>query len=89
MTAKYRLAASAEMLFQELDFIERVKHISARGFEVEIWSWTNKNLTELAATGATFSSMTGYIEGDLLDDDGIEKLLSTSVSRGIADNRLP
>ena len=78
MTAKYRLAASAEMLFQELDFIERVKHISARGFEVEIWSWTNKNLTELAATGATFSSMTGYIEGDLLDDDGIEKLLSTA-----------
>ena len=78
MTAKYRLAASAEMLFQELEFNERVKHIAARGFEVEIWNWTTKNLDELAATGATFSSMTGYIEGDLLDDDGIENLLNTA-----------
>ncbi len=78
MTAKYRLAASAEMLFQELEFNERVKHIAARGFEVEIWNWTTKNLSELAATGATFSSMTGYIEGDLLEPDGIENLLSTA-----------
>ena len=78
MTAKYRLAASAEMLFQELEFNERVKHIASRGFEVEIWNWTTKNLDELAATGATFSSMTGYIEGDLLDDDGIENLLNTA-----------
>lgn len=78
MTANYRLAASAEMLFQELDFNERVKHIASRGFEVEIWNWTTKNLEELATTGATFSSMTGYIEGDLLEEDGIEKLLSTA-----------
>lgn len=78
MTANYRLAASAEMLFQELDLNERVKHIASRGFEVEIWNWTTKNLEELAATGATFSSMTGYIEGDLLDDDGIENLLNTA-----------
>ena len=78
MTANYRLAASAEMLFQELEFNERVKHIASRGFEVEIWNWTTKNLEELATTGATFSSMTGYIEGDLLEDDGIEKLLSTA-----------
>ncbi len=78
MTARYRLAASAEMLFQELEFNERVKHIAARGFEVEIWNWTTKNLSELAATGATFSSMTGYIEGDLLESGGIENLLSTA-----------
>jgi hydroxypyruvate isomerase len=78
MTAKYRLAASAEMLFQELEFYERVKHIASRGFEVEIWNWTTKNLSHLAATGATFSSMTGYIEGDLLEADGIENLLTTA-----------
>ncbi|MEN9714058.1 MAG: hypothetical protein RLZZ164_722 [Actinomycetota bacterium] len=74
----YRLAASAEMLFRELDFVDRVKHIHSRGFEVEIWNWTTKNLDDLASTGAKFSSMTGYIEGDLLDDDGIAKLLETA-----------
>jgi hydroxypyruvate isomerase len=73
----YRLAASAEMLFTELDFEARVQAISTRGFEVEIWNWTTKNLPSLAATGATFSSMTGYIEGDLLEDDGIARLLET------------
>ena len=73
----YRLAASAEMLFTELDFEERVKAISARGFEVEIWNWTTKNLPALAKTNAVFSSMTGYIEGDLLESDGISRLLET------------
>ena len=74
----YRLAASAEMLFLELPFVERVKHIHERGFEVEIWNWTKQDLNVLAATGATFSNMTGYIEGDLLEEDGIERLLSTA-----------
>lgn len=75
----YRLAASAEMLFTELPFVERVQHIHNRGFEVEIWDWTTKDLPALAATGATFSSMTGYIEGDLLEEDGIARLLETAL----------
>lgn len=74
----YRLAASAEMLFLDLPFVERVKHIHERGFEVEIWNWTKQDLNVLASTGATFSNMTGYIEGDLLEEDGIERLLSTA-----------
>ena len=74
----YRLAASAEMLFTDLPFAERVREISSRGFEVEIWDWTKKDLNELAATGATFGSMTGYITGDLLEDDGIEAFLRTA-----------
>jgi hydroxypyruvate isomerase len=74
----YRLAASAEMLFTELTFNERVERIHQRGFEVEIWDWTTKDLHTLAKTGATFSSMTGYIEGDLLEEDGIARLLTTA-----------
>ncbi len=74
----YRLAASAEMLFRDLDFVDRVRQIHSRGFEVEIWNWTTKDLAALASTGATFSSMTGYISGDLLDDDGIAELLRTA-----------
>lgn len=74
----YRLAASAEMLFLDLPFNERVRTINERGFEVEIWSWGTKDLPSLAQVGATIGSMTGYIEGDLLDDDGIERLLETA-----------
>ncbi len=74
----YRLAASAEMLFTNLPFEQRVREIASRGFEVEIWDWTQKDLPELAATGATFGSMTGYITGDLLEEDGIEAFLRTA-----------
>lgn len=74
----YRLAASAEMLFVELPFVERVTRIAEAGFEVEIWDWSSKDLPALAATGATFSSMTGYLRGDLTSDDGIASLLRTA-----------
>lgn len=72
------LAASAEMLFTDLPFVDRVRAIHDRGLGVEIWNWTTKNLDELAATGANFTSMTGYIEGDLLEADGIARLLETA-----------
>lgn len=74
----YQLAASAEMLFTDLPFVERVRRIHGRGLGVEIWNWTTKNLDELASTGATFQSMTGYIEGDLLEADGIARFLETA-----------
>ena len=77
--SNYRLAASAEMIYLDAPFVERVKKIHARGFEVEIWNWANKDLSALAATGATFNSMTGYLEGDLLEEDGIPKLLDTAM----------
>lgn len=78
MTQPFKLAASAEMLFVDLPFVERVKRIHDLGFYVEIWNWKNKNLEELAQTGAYFQSMTGYLEGDLLEDSGIERLLTTA-----------
>ena len=74
----YVLAASAEMLFTELPFVERVRAIHDRGLGVEIWNWTTKDLDELAATSANFTSMTGYIEGDLLETDGIARFLETA-----------
>jgi hydroxypyruvate isomerase len=74
----YRLAVSAEMVFVDLPFEERVRRIADRGFEVEIWDWTKKDIDSLAKTGATFSSMTGYITGTLADPDGAEELLRTA-----------
>jgi hydroxypyruvate isomerase len=74
----FRLAVSAEMVFTDLAFEERVRRIDDLGFEVEIWDWTKKDITTLVRTGATFSSMTGYISGTLADDNGAEELLRTA-----------
>lgn len=74
----FTLAACAEMLYVDLPFRERVVRLADQGFQVEIWDWSAKNTAELAATGARFSSMTGYLEGNLTDPDGIEALLSTA-----------
>ena len=76
----YKLAASAEMIFLDLPFIERVKKINDAGFLVEIWNWANKDLEALAKSGATFSSMTGYLEGDLISDDGADELIGAPVA---------
>ncbi|MBF6636928.1 TIM barrel protein [Rouxiella silvae] len=74
----FQLAVCAEMVFLDLPFVERVKRIHQAGFAVEIWDWTQKDIDALAATGARFTSMTGYIDGNLLDDDQIGRLLESA-----------
>jgi hydroxypyruvate isomerase len=74
----FKLAVSAEMVFLDLPFVERVKRIHALGFSAEIWNWTDKDINALAATGADFTSMTGYISGTLTDPDGIHHLLDSA-----------
>lgn len=74
----YTLAASAEMLYLDLPFADRVQRIAERGLQVEIWDWSTKDVDALAASGAEFSSMTGYLEGNLTEPDGIEALLTTA-----------
>ena len=66
------------MMFVDLPFAERVRRIADLGFEVEIWDWTTKDINSLAETGATFSSMTGYISGTLADPKGAEQLLQSA-----------
>ncbi|MCI9889448.1 TIM barrel protein [Micrococcales bacterium 31B] len=79
----FTLAAQAEMLYLDLPFAERVRRIHAQGFQVEIWDWTRHDIAELVATGATFSSMTGYVTGDLVDRAGADALLE-SAERSLA-----
>ncbi len=61
-----------------MPFVDPVERVRDLGFAVEIWSWHDKNLDALAATGATFSSMTGYLHGDLIDPDGARDVLRTA-----------
>jgi hydroxypyruvate isomerase len=74
----FELAVCAEMVFRDLPIAERARKIAARGFAVEIWDWTRHDIAALARTGARFSSMTGYVTGDLIDDDGADELLRTA-----------
>jgi hydroxypyruvate isomerase len=74
----FTLAACAEMVFTDRPFEERVRRIHDQGFAVEIWDWTAKDLDALAATGARFTSMTGYVEGDLVEPEGARALLRSA-----------
>ncbi len=72
------LAVCSEMVFTELPLIDRVRRIDDLGFDVEIWSWHDKDLDALAATGARFSSMTGYLQGDLIDPASADEVVRTA-----------
>ena len=74
----FTLAVCAEMVFTDLPFLERVEIIRDLGFAVELWDWTQKDLDGLAATGARVTSMTGYVEGDLIDPAGADALVRTA-----------
>ena len=78
MSTPFTLAVCAEMVFLEKPIEERARLIHDLGFAVEIWDWTRKDLDALAATGATFTSMTGYVHGSLADPDGADALLRTA-----------
>ncbi|MCG7596032.1 TIM barrel protein [Mycobacterium sp. PSTR-4-N] len=74
----FQLSVCAEMVFRDHPIIERVKRIHERGFAVEIWSWHDKDLAALARTGATFTSMTGYLQGDLIDPASCDDVVRTA-----------
>ena len=52
------LAASAEMLYLDLPFADRVKRITERGLQVEIWDWSTKDITALAGSDYTATPLT-------------------------------
>ena len=63
MSTPFTLAVCSEMVFTDRPLVERIRAIDDLGFQVEIWDWTVKDIDALVATGATFSSMTGYVTG--------------------------
>jgi hydroxypyruvate isomerase len=84
----YTLAACAEMLFLDQPIADRARRLHDLGFQVEIWDWTRHDLAALARTGAVFGSMTGYIRGNLTDEDGAAELLRTAGESVTAAARL-
>jgi len=78
MSSPFTLAVCAEMVFVDLPVEDRVRLLHERGFAVEIWDWTKKDLETLAATGAHFTSMTGYVDGSLTNPAGAKALLASA-----------
>jgi hydroxypyruvate isomerase len=74
----FQLAVCSEMVFTDMPFVDRARRIDEMGFAVEIWSWHDKDLRALADTGARFSSMTGYLRGDLIDPDTADEVVRTA-----------
>lgn len=71
----FTLAVCSEMVYLDEPHLDRVARIHEAGFAVEIWDWTQKDPEALAATGARFTSMTGYVSGDLTTPAGSDALL--------------
>ena len=74
----FELAVCAEMVFRDLPIEQRIRRITELGFAAEIWSWHDKDLDALAATGAKFTSMTGYLHGDLIDPETADEVVRTA-----------
>ena len=87
----FRLAASAEMVFLDLPFEERVRRIADARLRGRDLGLDEEGRRRAGRTGATFSSMTGYITGTLADPDGAAELLRTAEEslRGGRAARLP
>ncbi len=73
-----RLAVCAEMVLLDLPFTERVRRLHESGFDVELWDSRTKDIAALKATGAFFSSMTGYTAGSLVDPDTADDVVRTA-----------
>jgi len=78
MSQPFTLSVCVEMVFRDRPVLERVARLTELGFACEIWDWTQHDIAALAATGARFTSMTGYVTGRLADDAGADELLRTA-----------
>jgi hydroxypyruvate isomerase len=74
----FRLAVCAEMVYGERPLIQRVERIHEQGFEVELWDTRGRDIAALTATGARFSSMSGYFGGSLIDPDSADEVLASA-----------
>jgi hydroxypyruvate isomerase len=72
------LSVCADMVFLQLPFIERVRRLSELGFQIDLWEWTEYDIDELAMSGATFASMTGFLRGGLDTRDGGEAMIRSA-----------
>ena len=85
---QFQLAACAEMLWRDRPIQWRAARLKEMGFGVGLWNWPDHDLAALAATGAEFTIMNGYLRGRLTDDEGAAELLATARETAQVGKRL-
>lgn len=88
MSSSFTLAACAEMLWRDRPIEWRCARLAEMGFQVGLWNWPEHDLAKLAASGATFSIMNGYLTGRLADDEGADALLRSARETAQVGKRL-
>jgi hydroxypyruvate isomerase len=88
MSSPFTLAACAEMLWRDRPIEWRCARLAEMGFQVGLWNWPEHDLAKLAASGATFSIMNGYLTGRLADDEGADALLRSARETAQVGKRL-
>jgi hydroxypyruvate isomerase len=88
MSVPFVLSACAEMLWLERPMEWRLRRLKELGFQVGLWNWQAHDIAMLERSGATFSSMTGYVRGRLADDEGADELLATARQSAEVGKRL-
>lgn len=63
----FQLAACAEMLWRDRPMPWRCARLREMGFAVGLWNWPDHDIDALVATGAAFTIMNGFLQGDLYD----------------------
>ncbi len=74
----FELAACAEMLWRDHPMEWRASRLKEMGFGVGLWNWPAWDARKLAATGAKFTIMNGYLQGRLTDEAGADMLLQSA-----------
>lgn len=88
MSARFELAACAEMLWRDRPIEWRAARLKEMGFGVGLWNWPDHDLAKLEASGASFTIMNGYLRGRLTDDEGADELLRTASETARVGKRL-
>lgn len=84
----FQLAACAEMLWRDKPIHWRASRLKEMGFGVGLWNWPAWDIDALAATGADFTIMNGYLEGRLADAEGADLLLKSARETAQVGKRL-
>ena len=84
----FPLAACAEMIWRDRPIEWRASRLKELGFGVGLWNWPAHDLDKLAATGADFTIMNGYLHGRLTDDEGADQLLASARETAQVGKRL-
>lgn len=88
MSQPFQLAACAEMLWPDKPMAWRAARLTEMGFGVGLWNWPDHDLDALAAVGADYTIMNGYLEGRLADAAGADMLLRSARDAARVGRRL-